>query len=279
MTKVTVVIPCYNGGAYIEEAVDSVLAQTYSDVEIIIVDDGSNDPHTQHKLSENRWERTRVLRQENQGPAAARNLGIRNATGEYILPLDADDRIAPSYIEKAVSAMSEESAGIVYCKAIRFGAENGPWDLPTFSIEEMVIDNVIFCTALFRKEDWKKVGGYTESLRYGMEDYDFWLKLLAIGTAVYRIEEHLFYYRVQKYSRTVSFLNDKQAVVDTYAEIFRNNIGFFAKHADVMYLHRFGLYNEIHRLRKPLEKVQNYMRIFPNLHAFARKLYRLWTES
>ena len=95
MPKVSVIIPCYNAGEWIDEAVDSVLSQTYKDYEIIIVNDGSSDPLTQEKLRSYESSSIQVIHQENKGPAAARNTGIRSARGEYILPLDADDMLVP----------------------------------------------------------------------------------------------------------------------------------------------------------------------------------------
>jgi len=160
----------------------SALAQTHPDIEVVIVDDGSTDADTLELLRRCPWPRTRVLYQENAGPAAARNHGITASSGRYILPLDADDLIDPSYVAKAAAVLdSAGEVGIVYCKANRFGAENGPWQLPPYTLRELVIDNVIFVTSLFRREDWERVGGFSESLRRGVEDYDFWVKIVAVG--------------------------------------------------------------------------------------------------
>ena len=92
MMKVSVIIPCYNQGQYIEEAVKSVLAQTYQNFEIIIVNDGSTDEFTNKLLSDYDKQKTKVLHTDNQGLASARNNGIKVAKGKYILPLDADER-------------------------------------------------------------------------------------------------------------------------------------------------------------------------------------------
>ncbi len=197
MAKVSVIIPCYNQGSYVSEAVDSVLAQTYRDFELIIVNDGSTDEKTNTILKTFRRDRTRVIATANQGLAAARNTGIAAAVGEYILPLDADDRIAPSYLEEGVSLLeSEAEVGIVYSRAMLFGAVNCEWNLPSYCLEEMVKDNVIFCSALFRRSDWEVVGGYDPGMIYGWEDYDFWLSLIERGREVRRLDSHLFFYRV-----------------------------------------------------------------------------------
>src|SRR5689334_22074802 len=95
--RISVIVPCYNLGAYLAEAVDSVLAQTFQDFEIIVVDDGSDEPETQAIVGGFTRPRTRVLRTAHAGLAAARNLGIAEARGEYLSALDADDRLEPAF--------------------------------------------------------------------------------------------------------------------------------------------------------------------------------------
>lgn len=287
MTTVSVIIPCYNSGEFINEAIQSVLDQTCKDLEIIVIDDGSNDSVTSNVLNSSRWERTRILRQENMGLPAARNTGIRAAVGEFILPLDADDRIDPSYVEKALAVMrTQPNIGIVYCKAMRFGEIEGPWLLPPFSLQAMVNGNVIFCTALFRKCDWEKVGGYRETMRHGLEDYDFWIRMLSKGIEVYQIDEYLFHYRSQKNSLLTKFWSNKEVAVSTYAEVFRNNIEFFVQHADIIYRQIFSLNDEIQhandeiqKLRKPIDMVAKLFSKTPTLRRWAKSIFRYLIEK
>lgn len=252
MKSVSVVVPCFNAGQHLNDAVQSALAQTWPDLEVVIVDDGSSDDTTLRLLEETHWPRTRIFHQSsNAGPSAARNRAIREARGEYILPLDADDTIEPTYVEKAVAVMNKHpEVGCVYCKAMKFGAEQGPWELPPYQLEELVIDNVIFVTALFRKADWQAIGGFDERLRHGVEDYDFWVKMVSSGKGVVQLDEFLFNYRVQEKSRTTRFQDGLDAKVTTYAEIFRNNSDFYTAHADVLFKHRFGLYAQIEEWRQ-----------------------------
>lgn len=201
MPEVSVVMPCYNQGQYLHEAIDSVLEQTFTDLEIIVVDDGSTDPTTRGILDVLNRTNTRLLRRENGGLAAARNSGIGAATGRYILPLDCDDRIAPDYIRQAVSVFeADPRCGIVYCRAEKFGAEQGSWCLPHFSRIRMCLGNMIFCSALYSRRDWRKVGGYDESLRRGWEDWDFWLALLELRRTVHCLPYLGFHYRKSEYS-------------------------------------------------------------------------------
>lgn len=202
MPKVSVVIPCYNLGHYLDEAVASALAQTMTDLEIIVVDDGSTDPATCALLADYRRPRTRVLRGGNAGVSTARNRGIDAACGEYILPLDADDRIAPGYLEKAVAVLEQRpEVGIVYCRAQLFGEVRGEWVTPEFSLPHMLLDNLIFSAALFRRNDWLTVGGYDARMRKGWEDWDFWLRVLELRRKVFRLDDILFSYRIRKGSR------------------------------------------------------------------------------
>jgi len=250
MSRVSIVIPCYNAGDLLTEAVDSALGQTHADVEVVVVNDGSTDARTLEVLARLDSPRVMVIHQANGGPSAARNRAVEAATGEFILPLDADDRFDPTYAAKALAAIADRpDVGIVYCDAMRFGAASGIWKLPAYSVREMVIDNVIFCSSLYRRSDWVAVGGYNEKLRHGMEDYEFWIKLIAIGREVVKLPEPLFLYRIQESSRTTRFMENNATVVDTYAEIFRSNIDFFARHAEFVFEHRFGLYRDVDHFR------------------------------
>jgi glycosyltransferase involved in cell wall biosynthesis len=269
VNKVSVVIPCYNAGKYLDEAVRSALAQTWQNLEVVIVDDGSTDPSTLDLLKKVPWPRTRIFHQQNAGPAAARNHAVREAYGCYILPLDADDRIEPTYIEKAVAVLEDRpDVGCVYCKARKFGAERGPWNLPPYTLRELVIDNVIFVTSLYRKADWESVGGYNEKLRHGVEDYDFWVKIVHLGRDVVQLDDYLFNYRIQESSRTISFQDHRAKVVETYAEIFRSNIDFYAAHADMLFEHRFGLYDELQYWRSRYHAVDAFLTRHPRMSRF-----------
>jgi glycosyltransferase involved in cell wall biosynthesis len=210
MPKISVIIPCFNQGPYLDEAVESVLAQTFQDFEILVVDDGSTDMETVKMLQDYARPKTRVIHTDNQGLSAARNNGIREAQGAYILPLDADDKIGPGYLEDAVRILDRHpDIGIVYCEAAYFGVKGGRWDLPEYSPDKILIHNVIFCTALFRKADWEAVGGYNINMVYGWEDWDFWLSLIRLNLKVYKIPKIYFFYRLKEVSMVTS-MNEEQ---------------------------------------------------------------------
>ncbi|WP_446010822.1 glycosyltransferase family 2 protein [Candidatus Electrothrix sp.] len=234
MPRVSVVIPCYNQGTFIDETINSVLAQTWQDFEIIVVNDGSTDTFTVQHLQQLDFPKTQVIHTNNQGLSSARNNGIEAAQGEYILPLDADDRIGPTYLEQAGQLLdAEPELGIVYCKARFFGDRDDEWQLPEYSLEEMLLNNVIFCTSFFRRADWEEVGGFDPAMIYGWEDYDFWLSLIERGRQVKRIPEILFYYRIRSDSMLRS--KEKKQKVAILTKIFHKHEALYKKHIDVLF--------------------------------------------
>ena len=203
--KVSIIIPVYNTpSAFIEEAIQSALAQTYKNIEIIVVNDGSTDENTLEYLNTINHPQIKVLHQPHSGPSVARNTGIEaSTTGGYILPLDSDDKIDKTYIEKAINIIENNpNIGIVYCEADFFGVLSEKWELPKYSPSQMIKCNCIFNSALFRKSDWEKVGGYKKEMVYGWEDHEFWLSLIETGVDVYQIPEILFHYRKIDISRS-----------------------------------------------------------------------------
>ncbi len=200
MPKVSVVIPCYNLGQYINEAVDSVLAQTYQDFEIIIVNDGSTDEWTNQLLDNYSKPKTRVIKTENRGLPAARNLAISEAMGEYILPLDADDKIAPTFLEKTVKILEQNpKVGFVTTWTKSFKESNHVWKTEKFELVKALATNITAVSSLFRRKCWEEVGGYNEQMT-GFHDWDFWLSVAEKGWGGEIIKEPLFFYRVRKNS-------------------------------------------------------------------------------
>ncbi len=197
--RISVVIPCYNHGIYIQDAIDSVEASSYRDYEIIIVNDGSTDALTIEKMAQLSRSGYHVINQPNQGVIRARNNGIAAASGEYIMPVDADNKIRSTYIKKAIAVLdSQPEIGVVYGKSVFFGEFEGvhysgePFD-PVKLYWSPYIDNI----AVFRKSAWEQVGGYDANIPVmGVEDWDLWMTLHENGVEFYFIDEVLFDYRV-----------------------------------------------------------------------------------
>ena len=226
-------MPCFNDGAYIMEAIQSLENQSYHDYELLVIDDGSDDIQTIEILNSLDREYLTLLKTNHLGPSGARNYGIEHSNGEYILPLDSDDKIEPTYIEQAVRILKEDkNVGVVYCHADLFGEQTGKWELPEYSLEGMLLDNIVFVTALFRKEDWETVGGFRTNMKHGMEDYDFWLSILEIGKEIYQLPEVLFHYRIKPKSRTTQFQENVTVVQQTYQMIYYNHPKLYDKYRD-----------------------------------------------
>ena len=192
---ISIVCPCFNHGRYVREMLASVHAQSFPDYEVILVNDGSTDD-TQAILDHLQDEKTTVIHTYHRGVSAARNTAVEAAKAPLILNLDADDKIAPSLLKKAFAILSTRlDIGIVHSEVQLFGARSGRFELPPYSLAAMLKDNVIHSTAFFRKEDWTAVGGYSDELIHGPEDYDFWLSIIELGKGVYKIPEDLIFYR------------------------------------------------------------------------------------
>jgi glycosyltransferase involved in cell wall biosynthesis len=200
--KVSVVITCYNYGDYLEEAIDSVLGSTFTDIEIIVVNDGSTDPHTLSVLDQLNKPKTRVVHQTNMGAAAARNAGIRQARGEYIYSLDADDKVHPTLLEKAVAVLDKRpKVGMVSSWLRAFGQKRFVVKYRPYNFYMLLFRNNLVSGSMFRKIAWEQAGGYYESL-LGYEDWEFWISIGAKGWLGYIIPEPLFLYRKHPNSKT-----------------------------------------------------------------------------
>jgi glycosyltransferase involved in cell wall biosynthesis len=253
---VSIIIPCYNDSEFIEKAVFSALNQTYSNIEVIVVDDGSN-VKTKAVLKMLETKITKLISQENQGQSIARNNGIREAKGEYILNLDSDDFFEPDFCLKAVNKFQEDEAiKIVTCLANRFSKKR---TIDIFTPRGGDINNFLFAnsalgSSMFKRKDWEFCGGYEEKLPIlGFEDWEFYIQLLKQGGYVYVINEILFNYQVRKNSTT-------DRIRDLKLDKFKHII---IKHKD-LYKDNFEdlVENLLERIRKEsIEKVKNTKRI------------------
>ena len=199
---VSVIIPCYQQAVFLREAVDSVIAQTYQNWEIIIVNDGSPDDTSavaQAIILGNPSHTIRLLEKQNGGLSDARNAGIRLATGEFILPLDADDKIDPEMLAKTVTLLNQNpEIGIAYTDWLYFGAQNTRRNAIDYDFARLCSkENLFTCTSLYRKSTWESVGGYNINMTRGVEDWDFWIGCGALGIVGKRIPEPLFFYRAK----------------------------------------------------------------------------------
>ena len=179
---VSAIIPCYNYGKYIWDAVGSLLAQSYPQVEIVVIDDGSTDPETLATLAEIRHKRVKVIHQSNQGLAQTRNNGASVANGEYLIFLDADDRLYQSAIALLLYALLQNpSAAYAYSSQRLFGDQELIWTPQEYDAYDLLWSNHPSVCALTRRAAFEAVQGYRPEMLYGYEDWEFWLRLSGKG--------------------------------------------------------------------------------------------------
>lgn len=210
---VSIITPCFNDGKYIKECVESVQNSTYRYIEHIIVDDGSTDLFTHEVLDSLCYENVTIIKQVNQGVCVARNIGVNKASGEYILPLDADDMISTDYVKAAVLEFLEDSKiKLVTTNYTMFGKNNRNIKVQDYSLELLLGQNLFINCSMFRKSDFLAIGGYSLNMINGLEDWDFWIKLLSSGGSVSCLNENHFFYRIKNINESrnskVNFVND-----------------------------------------------------------------------
>ncbi|MDC0834410.1 glycosyltransferase [Geitlerinema sp. CS-897] len=199
---VSVVIPCYNQGEYILEAIASVQSCQEPVYEILIINDASTDSRTLKVLDYLKQRGFRVIdHPENRGLAEARNTGFRLARGRYVLPLDADNKIKPNYITQAIALGDRDpQLGVVYGDCEYIGDKTGVWKIPDFDINLLAVGNYIDACAVVRKTLWEDCGGYDSDIpeKMGYEDWDLWLSAAERGWKFHHIPEVLFEYRFRR---------------------------------------------------------------------------------
>ncbi len=254
--RVSIIMPVFNAGTFLVEALGSVAAQTYPDRELVLVDDGSTDPRTVALLDEAAREPGVTLhRTPNRGPALARNLGIERAHGTYILPLDADDYLAPTFLERTVPLLDADPAlGVVYTWVGFVGSHHGVWKTGGFSASELVSRCTIHVSSLYRRTVWEAVGGYDPRFVESCEDWDFWLGAAECGVTGRCVPEVLVYYR-----RTPSSRELHSRARGTSAQLMRNIV---AKHRDLYAAHAedamAGMYERLGAAGLMLERIYDH---------------------
>jgi len=203
---VSVVIPVFNAGDYLAQALESVTRQTYRDLETVVVDDGSTDRRTLAILeAAAREPGVAVHRTPNGGPSRARNAGVEHARGAYVLPLDADDYLAPAFLARTVPVLdAEPGIGVVYTWVGLVGSHHGVWRTGGFTLHELLTRCTIHVASLYRREIWSDVGGYDGRFVESCEDWDFWLGAVAHGWTGRGVPEVLAYYRRTPASRELN---------------------------------------------------------------------------
>ena len=224
----SIIVPCYNDGKYLREAIESVEECDENLYEAIIVNDGSTDAETLKVLSKLEAKNYHVIHQANKGLGAARNAGINCAKGEFILPLDSDNKVRPKYLTLSLEILKRDAEiGVVYGNAQFFGEKEGIWQVPKFEIERFLVGNFIDACAVFRREVWEQIGGFDEKMpQQGWEDWDFWVSAAEKNWSFEHLNEVVFDYRVRNDSMIWEFrdivepLEIRNYVADKHSEFF-----------------------------------------------------------
>ena len=286
--KISIVIPCFNQGAMLREALASVeQVRNANLLEVIVVDDGSLEAETREILTEVAQAGYSIVPQPNRGPAAARNTGIRLAKGEFILPLDSDNRLRDAYLNEGASFLNHNpSLDVIYADAEYFGERNGRWHVPEFDLLSLIRMNFIDTCALYRKKLWENVGGYDEQrICVGWEDWDFWLRVAAHGGAFFHVPKIGFDYRVRSDSVIVKMMGfdyrtqrDPSDVVRISPRLQEVVNYIFSKPELACYKLLRETNEEVHQLRGGIRTIQNSpsYRLGHGLLAPARLLRKLW---
>lgn len=227
--KISVIVTAHNYAEYLEEALDSVLDQTFDDFELVVVDDGSTDetPEILRKYSYEYPDTVRVIMLDGIGLAGACNRGIEVAKGEYIIRLDADDYFDENTLT-IESSYLDANPGVDliypdYYTVDKHGEIINHVRLPKVGEDVKLLDrSPLAAGAMYRKEAWEAIGRYNESLSY-QEDYDFWIKFIA-EFDVHNVNLPLMYYRQHGSSMSTNFSERMNARRDVKQEFVEQNI-------------------------------------------------------
>lgn len=236
LSLISIIIPCYNDWQYVEEAVNSALNQTYSNIEVIVVDDGSNI-ETKVVLKRLEPKITKLITQENKGQSTARNVGMKFAKGKFILVLDSDDYFETSFCEEAVRVLSSDNSIKIVTSHLRRFIDDKTIDIFIPSggdITTFILENGATGSAMFRKSEALAIGGYDEKMKTGFEDWEFYIRLLKDGGYVFVIPEPLFNYRIKENSTTTRANKNKttllQYIYFKHKELYQENFELLVNH-------------------------------------------------
>jgi glycosyltransferase involved in cell wall biosynthesis len=216
MAKISVVVPCYNGGKFLDQLIASLAQQTFRDFEVIVVNDGSTDPATKARLAA-LDPAIRLIHQENRGLSAARNAGFAAAHADLVMDLDCDDQLEPTYLAETLAALqlAGPEVGFAFTHVRLVGGALGV-QKRYYNEFDILFKNIIGYSMLIRKVAWLKIGGYDESMRDGYEDWEFNLRLIGAGYAGIEIPKPLFLYTASTQGMLLDHSSRKHAATWRY---------------------------------------------------------------
>lgn len=250
----SIIVPCHKSEDTLEETLYSVLEQEYQNWEVIIVNDGSPDNVEEIALKWlSRDSRFKYLKKTNGGLGTARNYGIQKSIGDYILPLDSDNKIEKHFTERAINLLeNDKKIGVVYGDAMYFGEKEGTWKVGSFNKYKLLYSNYIDACAVIRRTVFKDLGYYDDKIPFqGNEDWEFWLRIISSKFTFFYLEKITFYYRVTSTSMIRSFNQD----------MFDKNKAYIKNKHSTLYIDGLTeLYFENERYKSKILKASFYFR-------------------
>jgi len=232
---VSIIIPTYNDTEYLKEAINSALAQTYKNIEIIVINDGSTNIKDIKYLEKFPYlfDTVKLINKKNEGLSLARNTGIKESKGEFIIPLDADDMISTDFVEKTLRVISKDSnIGVVYTNQRFFGDENKIMEMLDFDFEKLLSINHVSVCSLIRRTAYDVVKnnngvGYNPNMKFGYEDWDFWISIAECGYKFECIHQPLFWYRKRTNSMSTLTVTKHDFLIE---RLIQNHTASFNKY-------------------------------------------------
>jgi glycosyltransferase involved in cell wall biosynthesis len=225
---VSFIIPYYNAGTTIQETIDSIFDQSYSNFDVWLINDGSTDQLSIDKLKEFEGNnKIHLLHQDNAGPSMAKNNGVLASNGKYLCFLDSDNIILEEYISEAIQAFQlNKEIDLVYSDFLHFGDQTDIHYSMDIDLFKILIGNPIDNCVIIKKESFLSVNGFDEYLsKLGLEDWELWINLLKNGKKFHYLKKVHFKYRVIKTSRTQTSANLKFNIISDY---------IYNKHSDIL---------------------------------------------
>ena len=227
MSYVSVIMTCHNQAEFIDEAIESVIGQTYEDFELIIINDGSTD-NSEEKIVEwiKKQNRITFVKADDIGSSKARNLGVGLSSTDYFVPLDADDKIYPWFLERTVNVL-ERNPECGFCYTDSIFSNQGRMIQPDYNFHDLLLGNYICYCSLIDRNIFNEIGGYEETNFNYFEDYLLWIAMGRKGYYGIHLPEPLFWHRVHDKaltSKTDKFANIYKAfIIRKFPELYPRN--------------------------------------------------------
>jgi glycosyltransferase involved in cell wall biosynthesis len=237
---VSVIVPCFKQSHLLDETLQSVTNQTFTEWECIIVNDGSPDNTEEVALKWcSRDDRFKYQHKINGGLPAARNTGVLISKGLYILPLDSDDILHPEYMGEMLKVLDTNlELGIASCHRFFFSGNTDNilqiHKTRGDNVDDLLFENQLMPSSMYRKECWTQVGGYDENMVKGYEDWEYWISITKLGWKYKIVEKPLFYYRKSTSSMLMTtnrdyFIDVKEYIILKHSDLYKLNFNRLVK--------------------------------------------------